>query len=326
MGTLFERALDGEGRLRAQLGAHYTSEEDIKTLVEPVLMQPLRKEWKDIKRELLPLVVGRVPPRGGPSLAVARARLTAFLKKLSTVTVLDPACGSGNFLYMSLQLLLSLEKEVIAFATQIGFKFTPQVGVQQLKAIEINPYAFELAQVSVQIGYLQWLRDNGFPLDRSPVLQVLDGFQNEDALLVPHYHGKAKNLKQARAKEHAAEDVLKFYTERDWPGCDVIVSNPPFLGGKLLRNELGDEYVSELFKVYDCRVAREADLCCYWFEKARQQIAKKQCDRAGLLATQGIRGGANRDVLKRIKENGDIFFAESDRRGFSTARTCTSAW
>jgi hypothetical protein len=313
MGTLFERALDGEGRLRAQLGAHYTSEEDIKTLVEPVLMQPLRKEWKDIKRELLPLVVGRVPPRGGPSLAVARARLTAFLKKLSTVTVLDPACGSGNFLYMSLQLLLSLEKEVIAFATQIGFKFTPQVGVQQLKAIEINPYAFELAQVSVQIGYLQWLRDNGFPLDRSPVLQVLDGFQNEDALLVPHYHGKAKNLKQARAKEHAAEDVLKFYTERDWPGCDVIVSNPPFLGGKLLRNELGDEYVSELFKVYDCRVAREADLCCYWFEKARQQIAKKQCDRAGLLATQGIRGGANRDVLKRIKENGDIFFAESDR-------------
>ena len=307
MGTLFERALDGEGKLRAQLGAHYTSEEDIKTLVEPVLMKPLRREWTGIKRDLIRSYAK------GEGTAADRARLAKFLKKLSTITVLDPACGSGNFLYMSLQLLLSLEKEVIAFATQLGFKFTPQVGVQQLKAIEINPYAFELAQVSVQIGYLQWLRDNGFPLDRSPVLQVLDGFQNEDALLVPHYRSKAKNLKEARAKEHATEDALKFYTERDWPKCDVIVSNPPFLGGKLLRTELGDEYVSELFKVYDGRVAREADLCCYWFEKARHRVVNKQCNRAGLLATQGIRGGANRDVLKRIKEGGDIFFAESDR-------------
>ncbi|MGA2222067.1 MAG: DNA methyltransferase [Verrucomicrobiia bacterium] len=332
MGTLFERALDGEGKLRAQLGAHYTSEEDIKTLVEPVLMQPLRREWKDIRRELAGVAAlvssadaGKKHPGGSftPKAFGAgnrryneketRAKLTKFLKKLSTVTVLDPACGSGNFLYVSLQLLLSLEKEVIAFATQLGFRFTPQVSVQQLKAIEINPYAFELAQVSVQIGYLQWLRDNGFPLDRSPVLQVLDGFQNEDALLVPHYRSKAKNLKQARAKEHTEENALKFYSEREWPKCDVIVSNPPFLGGKLLRTELGDEYVSELFKVYDCRVAREADLCCYWFEKARHQLVKKQCRRAGLLATQGIRGGANRDVLKRIKENGDIFFAESDR-------------
>ena len=305
MGTLFERALDDSQR--ARLGAHYTSEADIKTLVEPVLMMPLRKEWKEIKRDLARNYLK------GKGTAADRTRLEKFHKKLSTITVLDPACGSGNFLYVSLQLLLGLEKELLAYATELGFKFKQQVGVQQLKAIEINPYAFELAQVSVQIGYLQWLRDNGFPLDRSPVLQVLDGFHNEDALLVPHYRSKAKTLKQARAKEHEEENALKFYTVRDWPECDVIVSNPPFLGGKLLRTELGDEYVSELFKVYDGRVAREADLCCYWFEKARHQLVKKQCNRAGLLATQGIRGGANRDVLKRIKEGGDIFFAESDR-------------
>ena len=324
MGTLFERALDGEGKLRAQLGAHYTSEDDIKTLVEPVLMQPLRREWKDIKRELAGVAAlvssadaGKKRLGGSQNRRYnakqARSKLTKFLKKLSTVTVLDPACGSGNFLYVSLQLLLSLEKEVIAFATQLGFKFTPQISVQQLKAIEINPYAFELAQVSVQIGYLQWLRDNGFPLDRSPVLQVLDGFQNEDALLVPHYHSKAKNLKEARAKEHATDDALKFYSERGWPDCDVIVSNPPFLGGKLLRTELGDEYVGQLFGIYGGRVPREADLCCYWFEKARRQVEEKQCGRAGLLATQGIRGGANREILKRIKDSGDMFFAISDR-------------
>ncbi len=304
MGTLFERALEPEQR--SQLGAHYTSETDIKTLVEPVLMAPLRREWSALKGELAPAYV---KGKGTPA---QREKLAAFQKKLAATTVLDPACGSGNFLYVSLQLLLGLEKEVVAYATQLGFKFQPQVSVQQLRALEINPYAYELAQVSVQIGYLQWRRDNGFDNDRSPVLQNLDGFQNEDALLVPHFHSKAKNLKQAQAGEHHSDDALKFYTERDWPKCDVIVSNPPFLGGKLLRRELGDAYVSALFSIYQKRVEPQADLCCYWFEKARDTISSKQCSRAGLLATQGIRGGANREVLKRIKESGDIFFAVSD--------------
>jgi type II restriction/modification system DNA methylase subunit YeeA len=239
--------------------------------------------------------------------------LEAFLKKLRAIIVLDPACGSGNFLYVSLQLLLSLEKEVITFAEQLGFRFEPEVSVQQLRAIEINSYAFELAQVSVQIGYLQWRRDNGFDNDRTPVLQNLDGFQNEDALLVPHFRNKARTLKEAQAGEHAGDDALKFYTERDWPDCDFIVGNPPFLGDKLMRGELGDDYVEELRKIYGERIPGQSDLCCYWFEKARELIEQKKCKRAGLLATQGIRGGANREVLKRIKKSGDIFFAESSR-------------
>src|SRR5207249_8272256 len=222
-------------------------------------------------------------------------------------------CGSGNFLYVSLQLLLDLEKELIAFATQLGFDFKSRVNVQQLKAIELNAYAFELAQVSVQIGYLKWRRDNGFPNERDPVLQELDHFQNEDALLVPHFRSKAKSLKEAQAGEHAVDNALKFYTERKWSNCDVIVSNPPFLGGKFLRRELGDEYVNAIFSNYSGRVEPQADLCCYWFEKARDLVEHDDCKRAGLLATQGIRGGANRETLKRIKDSGDIFFAESDR-------------
>ena len=309
MGTLFERALDFEegGKLRAQLGAHYTSEADIKTLVEPVLMAPLRREWAALKGEL---AAAYAKGKGTPA---QRDLLAAFQSELARVSVLDSACGSGNFLYVSLQLLLGLEKEAITYATQLGFKLAPQVSVQQLRAIEINPYAFELAQVSVQIGFLQWRRDNGFDNDRSPVLQNLDGFQNEDALLVPHFRSKAKTLKEAQAGEHAEDTALKFYTERDWPECDVIVSNPPFLGGKMLRRELGDAYVTALFENYGTRVRPEADLCCYWFEKARKLIERRRCERAGLLATQGIRGGANRDTLQRIKESGDIFFAESDR-------------
>ena len=305
MGTLFARGLDPDQR--AALGAQYTSREDIVTIVEPVLMAPLRREWAALKASLLPAL------KHGKATPADRARIAAFLKKLRQIIVLDPACGSGNFLYVSLQLLLGLEKEVITFAEQLGFSFQPEVSVQQLKAIEINSYAFELAQVSVQIGYLQWLRDNGFPLNRSPVLQNLDGFHNEDALLVPHFHSKAKTLKEAQAAEHQGDDALKFYTEREWPKCDVIISNPPFLGGKLIRRELGDSYVDALFENLGERVPPEADLCCYWFEKARQQIENGKCKRAGLLATQGIRGGANREVLKRIKDTGDIFFAESDR-------------
>lgn len=305
MGTLFERALEPEQR--SQLGAHYTSEEDIQTLVEPVLMAPLRREWAALKRTL---AAAYAKGKGTPA---QRDALAAFQKQLAATTVLDPACGSGNFLYVSLQLLLALEKEVLAHATQLGFKLAPKVGVQQLRALEINPYAYELAQVSVQIGYLQWRRDNGFENDRTPVLQNLDGFRNEDALLEPHFGRKAKNLKEARDDEHTADTSLKFYTERAWPKCDVIVGNPPFLGDKLMRGELGDSYVSELRRTFAERIPGQSDLCCYWFEKARAQIERKACRRAGLLATQGIRGGASREVLKRIKESGDIFFAESDR-------------
>jgi hypothetical protein len=305
MGTLFARGLDPDQR--AALGAQYTSREDIVTLVEPVLMAPLRREWAALKASLLPAY------KRGKGTPADRARLAAFLGKVRALIVMDPACGSGNFLYVSLQMLLDLEKEVITFAAQLGFSFKPEVGVHQLRAIEINPYAYELAQVTVQIGWLQWLRANGFPLDREPVLQVLDGFHNEDALLVPHFHNKPKSLKEAQAGEHTEDTALKFYTEREWPECDVIVSNPPFLGGSRLWKQLGRHYQQELWRIYQKRVPGVADLCCYWFEKARELVERNHCKRAGLLATQGIRGGANREVLNRIKESGDIFFAISDR-------------
>ena len=271
-------------------------------------MAPLRREWSTLKGELAAATKKRKVSKE------QRETLAAFLKKLSTTTVLDPACGSGNFLYVSLQLLLDLEKEVITFATMLDLEFKPKVTVQQLKAIEINPYAYELAQVSVQIGFLQWRRDNGFDNDRTPVLQVLDGFENKDALMHETFRKKPKNLKKAREEEHQSQDELfKVYIERAWPECEVIVGNPPFLGTKKLRGELGDDYVEELFKMYGNRIPNFSDLCCYWFEKARDLIEHKKCNRVGLLATQGIRGGLNREVLKRIQVTGGIFFAVADR-------------
>ena len=209
------------------------------------------------------------------------------------VSVLDAACGSGNFLYVTINLLLDLEKEVIAYANTRGLSMIPRVHPSQLHGLEINPYAQQLAQVVIWIGYLQWMHHNGFKMPDDPVLSPIDSIRQMDAIL------------DLSDPEHPKEP--------EWPEAEFIVGNPPFLGGKLLRRNLGDEYMDALFKVWDERVPREADLCCYWFERARRQIETGKCQRAGLLATQGIRGGTNRKVLEQIKTTGDIFFAESDR-------------
>ncbi|MDP1569268.1 MAG: N-6 DNA methylase [Vicinamibacterales bacterium] len=302
-GTLFERGLDPDKR--SQLGAHYTSRDDIERLIDPVVMAPLRREWADVRETVDALLeTGRKVRPAGPVNAPSGAQLTKarnegqifirrFMQRLARVKVLDPACGSGNFLYVTLQKLKDLEKEVIVFAMDRGYPGTfPEVGPWQLYGIEINPYARNLAQMVVWIGFLQWIRVNGLGTWGDPVLQAMSNIECRDALL---------NL--------AADEPL----EAAWPEADFIVGNPPFLGGKKLRTELGDDYVDALFTVFRDRVPAEADFCCYWFEKARAAIGAGRTERAGLLATQAIRGGRNRRVLDRIKETGDIFFAESDR-------------
>jgi hypothetical protein len=303
-GTLFERGLDPDKR--SQIGAHYTSREDIETLIEPVVMQPVRREWDDIRAMVINVLAtgkkrphGKEKPPAGRALDKAHAEADTlvrnFLDRLTTVKVLDPACGSGNFLYVTLQELMGLEREVLNFAAAHGVPtFIPRVDPLQLYGIEINTYAAELAQMTVWIGYLQALNRQGFSLPNNPVLKPMDTIQCRDAIL------------DLSNPEHPKEP--------EWPAVDFIVSNPPFLGGKMLRNGLGDDYVDTLFSAWKGSVPREADLCCYWFEKARRHIEVKKCLRAGLLATQSIRGGANRRVLELIKGTGDIFFAVSDRK------------
>ena len=225
--------------------------------------------------------------------APARQRLEAFRERLASVRVLDPACGSGNFLYIALRSLLDLEREVIDYAAARGWLgLTPRVQPDQMLGLEINHYAAELARTALWIGYIQWHQANGFPYTQRPILTPLDTIRQTDAIL------------DLSDPEHPAEP--------EWPAAEFIVGNPPFLGGKLLRTGLSDEYVDTLFKQYDSKVPAEADLVCYWFDKAQRAIEAGNTKRAGLLATQGIRGGTNRRVLQRIKEAGDIFMAWSD--------------
>ena len=170
-GTLFERALDASKR--AQTGAHYTGAADIELVVEPVVMTPLRREWETARTEIEEL-----------DDAPARARVEAFRRRLASVSVLDPACGSGNFLYIALRSLLDLEREVIDFAAAQGWHgLTPTVQPDQMLGLEINHYAAELARTALWIGYIQWHQANGFPYTQRPILTPLDTIRQTDAIL-----------------------------------------------------------------------------------------------------------------------------------------------
>lgn len=284
-GTLFERALDASQR--AQLGAHYTGAEDIALVVDPVVREPLEREWEEARQRASDLLDD--DDRDG-----ALASLTGFQARLAAVRVLDPACGSGNFLYIALRGLLDLEKRLIDFAAAHGWTdLSPTVKPNQMLGLEINPYAAELARTALWIGYIQWHQANGFAYTQNPILTPLDTIQQADAIL-----------------DLSDPDNPK---EPEWPAAEFIVGNPPFLGSQLIRGNLPDSHTDHLFQLFGSRIPNYSDYCCYWFEKARQTVEDGNTKRVGLLATQGIRGGANRRVLERIKETGDIFAAYSDR-------------
>ncbi|MBA2784018.1 MAG: class I SAM-dependent DNA methyltransferase [Rubrobacteraceae bacterium] len=270
-------------------------------MVEPVLMAPLRREWDEARQKAddegermrTASVAGRRQQARNARVKVEEI-LRGFAERLRGVRVLDPACGSGNFLYVALRELLDLEQEVLNYAGALGLDVAlPGVGPEQLFGIETSPYAHELAQVAVWIGYLQWMEASGYGSPPDPVLGPMTNIREIDAILTHDEDGNP--------------------AEPEWPEADVIVGNPPFLADRRMRAELGDEYVSDVRRLYRDRVPGNADLVCYWFERAREQIENGGVKRAGLLATNSIRGGANRSVLRRIKDTGDIFFAESDR-------------
>ncbi len=294
-GTLFERGLDPDKR--SQLGAHYTDAASIHRLIEPVIREPLLAEWATIKAEMEQWLRAKKPKR-----AQAEPALQGFLERLRTFRVLDPACGSGNFLYLALRTLKDIEHQVMLEAEALGLqRGFPSVGPEAVIGIEINPYAAELARLTVWIGEIQWMLGHGYSLNDQPILKPLNSIECRDALLTPLSPNPSPTGGEGSSVREA-----------DWPTADVIVGNPPFLGDKKQLAELGDQYAGLLRRVYQGRVPGGADLVCYWFEKARAQIEAGQAQRAGLVATNSIRGGQNRKVLDRIRETGAIFNAWSD--------------
>ena len=291
LGTLFERGLDPDKR--SQLGAHYTDRDKIMRIVDPVIVRPLLAEWETTKAEISALVeradVARSRASGTRLQRQANEKLRNFLERLRTFTVLDPACGSGNFLYLSLHALKDIEHRVQLEAEALGLaRGFPTIGPANVKGIELNTYAAELARVSVWIGEIQWMRRNGFSNSSNPILDPLDTIECRDAILAPEG------------------------SEPDWPKTDVVIGNPPFLGDRVMRSGLGHDYTERLRQTYRGSVPGSADLVCYWFAKAGALVAGGSIARAGLVATNSIRGGNNRPILDRIVADSSIFDAWSD--------------
>ena len=286
-GTLFERGLDP--KKRSQLGAHYTDQKSILRIINPVIVEPLAAEWETARAEIADKIAKR-KKSGDKAERDAQAVFTTYLERLKNFRVLDPACGSGNFLFLALRALKDLEHRANIEAEALGLhrQITVECSPANVLGIEINSYAAELARVTVWIGEIQWMLKNGYSIRKNPILQPLDHIENRDAAL--NADG----------------------SEAQWPAVDAIIGNPPFLGDKKMRTELGDEYTEALRKCYADRVPGGADLVTYWFEKARAQIEAGICQRAGLVATNSIRGGANQKVLARICDTTKIFNAWSD--------------
>ena len=282
-GTLFERGLDPDKR--SHLGAHYTDREKIMLIVEPVIVRPLLAEWEATKAE----IAATIERADAAKSAAARTRLRqqadrslrSFLERLRKFTVLDPACGSGNFLYLALHALKDIEHRVQLEAETMGLqRGFPAVGPANVKGIEINVYAAELARVSVWIGEIQWMRRNGFREARDPILKPLETIECRDAILAPDG------------------------TKPDWPKTDAVIGNPPFLGDKVMRDGLGHEYTERLRHTYRGSVPASSDLVCYWFAKTGELVSRGGIARAGLVSTNSIRGGNNRMVLDGIIKRG----------------------
>ena len=302
MASLFD-APDPEDHTQASLftaasanrgvGIHYTDEATIMKIIEPVVVAPLRREWERVKTEIKEIeeqrVAARNPDQKSKLLAKARGLYGDFRTSLGRYRVLDPACGSGNFLALSLRALKDLDLAVLDDAAAMGLPRDEfRVGPEAVLGIEINSYAAELARLTVWITELQWQLQKGLEFNRRPILGKLDGIVRADALLTQS--GK----------------------DSEWPEADVVVGNPPFLGGKLMRKSLGDAYVDRLFAAFVGRVPAEADFVAYWFRKAWERVCNGRLRRAGLVATNSMRGGANRRVLDQIVRAGAIFDAWDD--------------
>lgn len=297
LGTLFERVLDPAKR--SQLGAHYTDRAKIMMIVQPVIIDPLEAEWAEALAKMAALVESAPKRTAERLLAPAEKRKAEkllgeaskihsdFIERLAKFRVLDPACGSGNFLYVALKSLKDIEHRANLDAEALGLpRGFPRVGPESVLGIELNPYAAELARVSVWIGEIQWMRRNGFDAARDPILRPLDTIECRDAVL---------NEEGTRA---------------EWPVADVVIGNPPFLGAAKHLRELGDLYTAQMRAAYRGLVPESADLVCYWF--AQCVDAPRRLHAAGLVGSNSIRSSSSNIPIQAFVRRFTLFDAWSD--------------
>lgn len=322
-GTLLERALNAKER--SKLGAHYTPRAYVERLVGPTLIEPLRVDWAGVRVAATELI-----DQGKPE--EARKVVEAFHGTLARTRVLDPACGTGNFLYVAMARMKELEGEVLDLLVDLGddqylaeltgHTITPE----NFLGIEINPRAAAIAQLVLWIGYLQWhFRVNG--PDRpppEPILRDIRTIENRDALIdwdgriverddhgapATRWDGETMKSHPVTGKpvpdETARVEVYRYVNPRPakWPAADFIVGNPPFIGGKDVRDRLGGGYFDALFRTTD--VPESADFVMHWWDRAATAVRTGKARRFGFVTTNSITQLFSRRVIAKHLEAKD---------------------
>lgn len=351
-GTLLERALSPTER--HALGAHYTPRAYVERLVLPTVIEPLRAEWADAQAAALVLAREAAELESRPPEVKAkkdfklldrhhaqvralweeaRQPVRAFLHRLCTLHVLDPACGSGNFLYVTLEHLKRLEGEVLDQLQQLGERQDAldldreTVTLRQLLGIEINERAAALAELVLWIGFLQWhLRTKGRAGVAEPVVHDYGNIEHRDAVLA--YDRRLPLLDAAghpvtrwdgvTTKAHPVtgqpvpDDSVRIpqwtYSnprQATWPTAEFIVGNPPFIGASTMRAALGDGYVEALRASWP-DVPESSDFVMYWWHHAAQLTTDGKSERFGFITTNSLRQTFNRRVVQAALEQGGL--------------------
>lgn len=320
-GTLLERALDP--RERHKLGAHYTPRAYVERLVNPTVIEPLREQWKSVQVAALQLS-GDGSNKKGVDKAVKEVE--HFLHQLATIRVLDPACGSGNFLYVTLELLKRLEGEVLNMLQELTGTIKLEYSTHTLSpanffGIELNPRAAAIAEQVLWIGFLQWqLRTHGNLQNLpEPIIKDLHNIENRDAVLdydtkteqrdadgqvVTRWDGHSTKPHPITGEEvpdpEARVPVYSYSKPKPakWPAADYIVGNPPFIGNKRMRIALGDGYTETLREAWS-DLPENIDFVMYWWDRAAELTRTGKVKRFGFITTNSLRQTFNRAVLEK---------------------------
>lgn len=315
-GTLLERALNP--RERHKLGAHYTPRAYVERLVLPTVIEPLRTEWKEVQ-------VAALTYEGQGKHKEAVAEIRAFHRHLCDVRVLDPACGSGNFLYVTLEHMKRLEGEVLNLLHDLGESqgLLELEGVtvdpHQFLGLEINPRAARIAEMVLWIGYLQWhFRTHGKVNPPEPVLRDFHNIEHRDALIaydavellrdesgkpITRWDGittKTSPITGEQVPDESAQVEQYIYRnprKAEWPQADYIVGNPPFIGASTMRRALGDGYVDAV-RVTWKEVPESADFVMHWWHIAAEAVRAGSARQFGFITTNSIKQTFNRRVVQ----------------------------
>ncbi len=281
-GTLLEQALSPADR--SSLGAHYTPRAYVERLVIATVIEPLREEWNNVQGSL------EVEP------AEALTRVKAYHQKLCETRVFDPACGTGNFLYVTLELMKRLEGEVLDMIERLGGqdalrleRFT--VDPHQFLGLELNPRAAAIAELVLWIGYLRWHLKTKGEVPPEPILREFKNIERRDAVLAHDGIDTKGNYVNPRRPE--------------WPEAEYIVGNPPFIGNKRMRKKLGDEYVVALKKA-NPTVPGSVDFVMYWWNRCAELVSIGRAFRFGLVTTNSIIQPLNRKPVEKFLDGPDV--------------------